>query len=271
MNIPQRFWQTVQIVLILLVVFLAAVSVKTLKSVSYVGVNTQNTNTITVDGTGDAFASPDVATFSYTVTQTAKTVSDAQTQATTKVNAALDALHSAGIADNDIQTQSYNINPHYDYQTSNCPNIYNSGTITSVPVCPPSKSVLTGYDVSVTTQVKVRDLTKAGAIFTAIGALGVTNVDGLNFSVDNPDTVKAQARTKAISNAQGKAQELAKELGVSLVRIISFNESNYAPGPIYAMGMSVKSVAMDSAAVAPQISTGQQKVTDNVTITYEIR
>jgi uncharacterized protein YggE len=220
------------------------------------------TNTITVTCQGEQFATPDIATFDFGVTETAKTVGDAQTAATNKINAAFKALKDAGIADKDIQTSSYNINPHYEYQNAACVNGY----------CPGGKSILTGYDVSQTITVKVRNLDKAGSIFSTIGSLGVQNVNGLNFSVDKPDAVKAAARKQAIDKAEAKAHELASQLGVHLVRIVSFNEDNIIP--YYGKG----GVAMDSmrseaamVAPAPAVPAGEQKITSNVTITYEIR
>jgi len=254
----------------MLTLFLVAVFIKELKSISYVGKSDQIVNTISVNGKGDAMATPDVATFSFSVTENAKAITDAQTQATAKVNSALKAVRDAGVADKDIQTLSYTINPHYDYQTGACPMIATTNSV-AYP-CNPGKQVLTGYDVSETIQVKVRALDKAGAIFASIGALNVQNVNGLDFSVDNPDAVKAQARADAIADAQSRAQVLAKQLGVSLVRVTSFYESGDQTYPVYAMGgaVSLKADVASVPAPAPEVPAGEQKVTDNVTITYEI-
>ncbi|MEI8327568.1 MAG: SIMPL domain-containing protein [Candidatus Taylorbacteria bacterium] len=261
MNIPQNFWKTAVGALVLLTIFLVVVSVKELKSIGYVGKSDQVVNTISVEGTGDAVAIPDVATFSFTVTETSAAVVDAQTKATNKVNAALKAVRSGGVVDKDIQTTSYNINPHYEYQSSPC----------TANSCPPSRSVLTGYDVSQSTQIKVRDLSKAGTLFAAIGSIGVQNVNGLNFSVDKPESVQAEARGVAIANAQSKAKELAKQLGVSLVRVVSFSESSNSPRPMmYNMDNSAKMMAA-TASAAPEVSVGEQKVTSSVSVTYEIK
>ncbi len=255
-----------------LAIFLATLSVAEIKSIKYIGKDVSTTATISVTGKGEAFSAPDVATFSFTVTENAATVSDAQTKATAKINAALKAVRDSGVADKDIQTTSYNINPHYDYQASACPMIASSNG-TTYP-CRPGKSVLTGYDVSQSVQVKVRDLNKAGALFSSIGGLNVQNVSGLNFSIDDPDAIQAQARALAIADAQAKAKELAKELGVSLARVTSFFDSGDQPGPIpYGLGMANSDVMMAKSAaapVSPEVPAGQQKVTSNVTITYEI-
>ncbi len=261
MNIPEKFWKGIMGLVGILIVFLLVISIKEIKTIGYIGANPNISNTISVDGSGDAVAIPDIATFSFTVNETAKTVVDAQKLATDKMNAALKAIRAGGVADKDIQTQSYNINPHYEYQ----------GSVCSTYSCPPSKSVLTGYDVSQSVQVKVRDLSKAGALFSSIGSLDVQNVNGLSFSVDKPETVQAEARGKAITNAQDKANKLAKQLGVSLVRIISFSEngSNYPRPVVYGMGGD--SAMMKNASVAPEIPAGEQKVTATVSITYEIK
>ncbi|MEN9523978.1 MAG: hypothetical protein RL536_47 [Candidatus Parcubacteria bacterium] len=263
MNVPAKLWSVVTSAVVLLTVFLAILSIKEIKSISYVGSDKPITNTITVSGKGETVAVPDVATFSFSVTETAKTVAEAQTKATDRANAALKAVKDAGVASKDIKTTSYSINPHYDYQTDVCANGY----------CRPGKQVLTGYEVSQSTQVKVRDLSKAGSIFSTIGGLNVDNVNNLSFSIDDIEQVKMDARAKAIADAQTKAKLLARQLGVSIVRIASFNDSSSQPGPmLYAMREDVMTMKAASApAVAPEISVGEDKITSMVTITYEIR
>jgi uncharacterized protein len=259
-NIPENFWKLARVLTVVLMVLLAVVAIKEFKAIGYVGANPNMMNTITVDGSGDVVAMPDLATFSFTVTENSKTVAEAQAKQATKVNAALKAVRDSGVADKDIKTQSYSINPHYEYQNSVC----------TAYSCPPSKSILTGYDVSQSILVKVRDLEKAGALFTSIGSLGVDNVGGLDFSVDGPDTIKAQARREAIKDAQAKADELAEQLGVRLVRITSFYESGNPTPIVYGMGGAKDEVVRVQTAT-PEVPTGEQKVTSNVTITYEIK
>ncbi|HEX7724506.1 MAG TPA: SIMPL domain-containing protein [Candidatus Paceibacterota bacterium] len=264
-QIPKNFWSSLNGLIAVLIALVAVGIIIGIKMIGHVGENPNNFSTINVDGTGYVVAVPDVATFSFSVTQTAKTVADAQAKATAQINSALKAVRDQGIADKDITTQSYTINPHYEYQNAVCPAVSST-----VSYCPGGKSVLTGYDVSQTISVKVRDLTKAGTIFTSIGNLGVQNVNGLDFAVDEPKTVQAQAREKAINDAKEKAAILAKQLGVSIVRVISFSENSSGGYPrpmMYAKDMVMNEAA---ASIAPEVPTGEQKVTSNVTVTYEI-
>ncbi len=103
----------------------------------------------------------------------------------------------------------------------------------------------------------------------SLGSTGVSNLNGPNFAVDNEDGLKAQARKEAIDDAKSKAEVLAKDLGVSLVKIVSFSDSN-AGYPI----MYANSAKMDAVAAAPapaELPKGENTISSDVTITYEIR
>lgn len=241
-----------------------ASSVKTFKEFRFVGSGTTATNTITVSGTGEVFAVPNLATFDVTVDESAKTVGDAQKTATTKINTIIDYFKQQGIADKDIKTTDYNVNPKYEWQ---------QGAVCTPNIpCPPGKQVLTGYEVSQTVEVKVRDTSKAGNLLSGVGGRGASNVSGLTFTTDDQNKLEADARQKAITDAENKAQVLASQLGVSLVRIVGFNDNSggYRPPIMYAaksadMGMG----GME--APTPHIPAGQNKITSDVSITYEIQ
>jgi uncharacterized protein YggE len=243
------------------IVFLATLTLGQLQGLRYIGAGVPATNTIAVSGYGEAFGAADIATFSFSVVSEKPTVVAAQADATAKINAIIDYLKSAGIDQKDIQTTDYSVSPQYDYVTQACPQgVY----------CPGGKQVLRGYQVSQSTSVKVRDTSKAGDLLAGVGTKGATNVSGLNFTFDDPNKLQGDARGKAIADAKQKADALAKQLGVTLVRVVSFSENGTTPGPIYyakdmAVGMG------GSAPAAPEISVGQNKVTSNVSVTYEIR
>lgn len=259
MNNQEQILKMVRWVSILLVIFLAVISIRQIK-----GIWNDNTfpSVISVTGKGEAISIPDIATFSFSVNENGKTVKEAQDKATEKINGALASVKAGGVAEKDIKTLSYSINPHYDYVQGVC-NGY---------VCPPGKSVLNGYDVSQTIEVKIRDLSKAGDLFDTIGKAGIQTVNGLSFSIDNIDSVKAAARADAIEKAKAQAKKIAKDLGVRLVKITGYDEPGSIQYPVAFGGetMSLDAVRVKTAAT-PQVPTGEQKVTSNVTITYEIR
>jgi uncharacterized protein len=213
-------------------------------------------DTITVTGKGEVMVKPDIATVSFGVTVENMDVVKAQTAATTKMNSIIDLLKTKDVAEKDIKLTNYNIYPRYDYLRAD---LYPYS----------GKQTLAAYVVSQTVEVKIRDISKAGEILSGVGTLGVTDVSGLTFTVDNQDEVKDQARDLAIVDAKAQAKVLAKGLGVKLVKITAFSENGNYP-VYYEMN---KSMALGAAAdsVTPQVPMGENKITSNVTITYEIR
>ncbi len=229
------------------------------KKFSQAGEDLSQVSTIDVSGTGDAFAIPNIASESFTVQVKAATVHDAQKTVTEKVNNAVAFLKTSGVEDKDIQTSEYSAYPEYAYPTPCSDKI--CASVNTTPK-------LSGYTVTETIVVKIRATEKAGAIVDGLGSLGVTGLSGPNFTVDDPDAVNAEARQKAIANAQEKAQVLARQLGVSLVRVVRFSENG---GGSYPVPMYAKADMAVGSGAAPAIPVGQNKYTSNVTVTYQIQ
>lgn len=262
-------------VLGLLTIFLGVKAVNAIKDFSYIGKGVYQANVVTVSGIGEVTAVPDIASFSFSVTETAKQVSDAQNNASKKMNKIIDALKAMSILEKDIKTTGYNTYPKYDYQRSVCPPtpapMMGSVSSYSYP-CTDGKQVLTGYEVSQTITVKVRKMADAGAALSKVGDLGAQNISGLNFVIDDIEKVQAEARDLAIQDAKAKAEKLAKSLGVKFSRITSFYENGVYP-QAYGYGgdmMNAKVMSADAVSI-PQIPTGENKITSNVSITYEIK
>jgi uncharacterized protein len=243
---------------ILLAVFLLAETIQTIKETSVLGQGDYPETSITFTGTGEVSAIPDVATFNFTVTKEAKTVEEAQRLVEVVVSKATELLEDEDIEDKDIKTQRYNIQPQYDWVKST-----DFGN---------SERVFKGYEASQYTVVKVRDIDNSGDLLGKIGALGITNIGSLSFEVDDTDNLKRDARKMAIEDAQEKAEQLAKDLNVKIVRIVGFheNEGGFYPQPYLARSESL-GIGGDTAVKSPTISKGEETITSNVSITYEIR
>jgi uncharacterized protein YggE len=225
--------------------------------------DTLNNGTLTVSGKGETIAIPDIATFTYMVTKDAKSMTEAQTSSSQIATDLNTKLIAAGVLEKDIKMDSFNANPTYTYpQARPC----------SVDFCPPvAQPTISGYSVSQSYTVKVRDISKASDVSKVLTDAGVSSINGPSFEVDNVDAVQNEARDKAIVDAREQAQLLARQLGVKLDKIIDFQVSgnNGYPVPMYA--------AMDRAAGAsekvasPDVRPGESNITSQVTITYRLR
>lgn len=219
-------------------------------------------NTITVSGTGKVSLVPDIARISFTVQENASTVAAAQESATKRTDNALAALKKLGIADKDVKTSGYQVNPQYTYRP--CP---------AGAACVNGGNEITGYQVSQSIEVKVRDTAKAGDVLQGLGSLGVQNISGPNFGFDDDQKGQNEARAAAIKDAHEKAEVLAKQLGVRLGKVASFSESG-SPVPYFATykgGVAMDMAVSNQAAPAPTLPTGENETSVNVSITYEIR
>lgn len=249
---------------IILAIFLVVQIIASLKSYKFIGSDFYPQNVVTVSGRGEAFAVPDILSFTFTISEEAKTVGEAQEKATTKTNSALEFLEKNEIEEKDIKTVGYNVNPKYEYDyNKTCPSWG----------CPPPNQTIYGYEVSQTVSVKIRDTEKGGQILSGLGQVGPSYVSGLNFEIDNLESVQAEARKLAIEDAKEKAEILSKDLGVKIVRIVNFSEQGDGYYPKYGLGGDV-SVMREEVAIgapAPQIPTGENEIVSIVNITYEIR
>lgn len=207
-------------------------------------------DTITIEGQGKVTGQPTLAQVDVGLYSEGTDVPDVQQQNAKKVNAIIDAMKALGIAEKDLQTNNYSIYPRYDYA---------GGT-----------QKVIGYAVSQNVDVKVRDLTKIGVVLTQVTQAGANQVNGVNFTIDDPTQLKQEARKKALDDARKKAQELADALGVKVVRVVTFSESSGTPGPM-PYNFKGLSAVQSAAPVAPDIQPGTLDLTSTISVTFEIQ
>src|SRR3989344_4597693 len=263
MKEKSKLMKTVFILAVLICIYIAVKIVSEVKSYNFIGGGAPATNIISFDGKGEVFAVPDLATISFTIRDTQKEMKNAQDKVTAKESAVLSFLSSSGINKEDIKTENYSSYPKYDYGTP----CYG---YTGIP-CKQVEPKIVGYEVSEYITVKIHDLAKVGTVVQGIGNIGVSEMSGPNFSIENEDQLKEQVRKMAIDEAKAKAKTLSRDLGVRLVRIVNFSENGNYP-IIYAnKGIAMMDSAVSEPAASPELPTGENKIISNVTITYEIR
>ncbi len=225
------------------------------------------TNTVTFSGMGKVTAKPNVAVTDFAIVTIGTTSKDAQDKNAAKSKAVEDFLAKQGIDEKYIKTSGYNIYPNYSYPRPI------SQPCSSGELCPEyydSNPKISGYTVNLNYTVKIRDFDKVSAIVDGLVKAGVNQVNNLAFQIEDPESLKADARTKAIADAKTKASELKSQIGVNLGKIVNFQEDipGY-PGPImYAKGMAEGG---GGGGGGPSLPTGENEVIVTVSITYQIK
>lgn len=204
---------------------------------------------ISVSGTGEASGAPDLALIDLGVSAEAKTVEEARDTAAEAMNDVLDAIKDDGVADEDIQTRQFRIEPEYEY--------------------PDGERVLTGFRVTNIVQVKVRDLDRVSQVIddVADAAGDVVQVQSLSFTIDEPEALRAEAREEAMADARAKAESLADLAGVKLGEPLSINESIVGVPPM--PYLEAAPAGRGGAEVTP-IEPGELEVSVSVDVLYAI-
>jgi len=207
---------------------------------------------IWVTGQGKVTMAPDVAVLQIGVQAQAASVADAQAQASTAMDKVMTALKSNGVAEKDIQTRYFSISQvtKWDDKTQT--------------------QIVIGYQVSNSVTAKIRTLDKVGDVIDAVAEAGgdLTRINGITFTIDDPTAAMQQARDLAMADAKAKAQQLAKDGGVTLGKPTYISDSSYVPvPPQYGVPTAIDKSA---GSVATPISPGEMDITVNVQVTYAI-
>lgn len=208
---------------------------------------------ISVSGEGDSAIAPDMAVLSFSVVKQNEAAATALAENSKELAAVLAALKEDGIAERDLQTSNFSIQP-----------LYRQIEPKNGQYEPP---VITGYQVTNGLTVRVRDLSKLGAILDRSIRLGINQGGGITFTNDKPENAITEARKAAVADAVTKAKTLAEAAGVRLGRVIEISENMLRPSPQPLMARAA--MAKDMYESAP-IAAGENQYTVNVNVTFAI-
>jgi uncharacterized protein len=203
--------------------------------------------TISVTGNGTVTGTPDELRLSLDASAQAASVGAALDEANQAMTAIRDALTADHVAPADMQTAGMSVQPQYNQQNT-----------------------ITGYTVSESLTVRLRNLATAGqAITNAINAGGnAVRVDSVSLDLaDQAPRLMAKARAEAVTDARNQAEQYAKAAGTRLGRVLSINASGSnavprspIPGALFAAPIS-----------SVPISAGTLQITASVVVVYQMR
>jgi len=212
------------------------------------------TSTITVSGVGHVSVVPDQLAFDLSVSVLRDDLTQALDDANSAMASVVGTLKAAGVAEKDVQTTDVSMYPQYGRHQKGQP------------------PTLQGYRVSHGVTVTVEDLSNASDVVTAALDAGGTGVrlDGLRLQVADPDAALEPARSDAVKQAQAKAEELAADAGRELGGIVRISEPTAQSYGDRDLAFS-ESAAADAARSPLPIQPGQQDLTAEVVVVYELK
>jgi hypothetical protein len=162
--------------------------------------------TVSVSASGSVAVEPDLAHISAGVATEAGTAKDAIARNAAVMGKLIDGLKTAGIEARDIQTRHFQVEPRYTQPKDG------------------RAATIHGYRVLNQVRLTVRDVKRLGEVLDQAIALGANQIDSIAFSVSDIETLKDEARRKAMENARRRAELYAKTAGGQLGPVLSIAE-----------------------------------------------
>jgi uncharacterized protein YggE len=204
--------------------------------------------TISVNGSGQVSAQPDVAILQLGVETQAQEASAALAQNNDQMQAVIDALTEADVSADNIQTQQVRLNPRFAEQRPTEPG-------------EPVGQEVVGYTAANIVEVRVEALTAVGDLLDTAVTAGANRVQGIRFEISDPGDVVRQVREAAWQDAVDKAEQLADLAGVTLGNVVTINETSRPPVPVLREGVG-------GAAAAVPIEPGSQNIQVEIAVTW---
>jgi uncharacterized protein YggE len=204
---------------------------------------------VTVTGEATVAAEPDVAEIDIGVTTQSKTAVEAandNAQQLSKITAEVKRLLGAG---DELKTTGYSLTPNYRYPREG------------------GKSEIVGYTATNVLRVKTGTLSAVGKFIDAAARSGANRIQRLSFALKDEQIAQRQALRNATMKAKSKAEEIARALGLKIVKVLSVTENERSVRPIIHEAMVAR--AEPSTPQTP-IEAGNIEIRSTVTLIAEL-
>ena len=152
---------------------------------------------VSVSGSATVTLTPDMASFSISVSETGQTTWEAQQQANAKMQDIYDILHEDfGIVAEDIRTTSMSLYPEYRYEDG--------------------QQILVGQTASQSISVTVHRLDDLALIVDRLSSVTGISLSSISLDASEKDESMSQARRLAMQDAMDKAWDYAEAAGLVL-------------------------------------------------------
>jgi len=159
----------------------------------------------------------------------------------------------AGIGEDEIKTQNFNVYPNYDYSSSG--------------------QRITGYSAthSLKVEIAIDEKDKIGSVIDAgVGAGAGISYINYELNEDNQKKYKVEAIKLATEDARLKAEALAEGSGSNLGSLVSVSSSEWGYVPWMAADAGAV-MEKSGAEIATSITPSEQEITATVSAVFRIR
>ena len=214
---------------------------------------------IWVTGQGTIEIPADVAQISIGVESREETVAEARKKAAEAMERVLNAIKDNGVSEDDIVTTNFNIYPQTVWVE------------VSDSLGRHTEPRITGYTVSNTVQITVRDIDDLSPVVDTAATAGgdLVRIHSIQFTVDDTSAYAEHIRQIAAADALAKADVYARALGVTLGPLIYLTEHGSSV-PMATAYPQAEMAAMDGVFKSSPISSGDVNLTVSIQAVFAI-
>lgn len=203
---------------------------------------------VQVSGNSQKEIAPDVARINISINSVNANLENAKNENTLIVNRVLRNLNDQGVTNEQIKTNTYQVDPIYNYEKDRLPK-------------------LEGYRVTNSLEIRT-SIEKVGILVNEVTNAGANEINSIRFETENETDSKNEALQDAVADALKKAEVIAAALNKRVARITLVNESGVSYHPVMMESRMLKSASMDG--IVPNIPAGKVTVGATVQVTVEL-
>ncbi len=235
-------------IMLMVAMIIGTIVINAPSEVAMADVSATDPRLVSVNGTGEIKVTPDLAYIDLGVQTKYADAAKAQQENAKLMKAVVDAIKAAGIKAEDIKTTGYNLYQTYDYYENKQSDPY--------------------YIANNTVNVKIKDITKVGAIIDTATLAGANTINSIRFTVADDSVHYAKALEIAMANAKNKATAIMKTFGKAPGLPFAVNEVSNG-GILYYDYAPAKAMEDMAAGVSTPIESGEITITANVSVSYD--
>lgn len=208
---------------------------------------------ISVVGEASEELTPDRATLRFGVLTERPAAAEAAAENARVVSELLAELKALGIVDADVQTQVVMLEP-----------------VTTEERDPKTKATTTRKFFRARNELaaRVKPVDKAGEVISRLIAKGANSFDGVEYDFADPSARLNELRTKAVKDAQMRAQAYADGVNLRLSRVLEIHPADEAYPVPQAFGAA--KAAMAEAAPPTPVRPGTQRLSARAAVTWAL-
>lgn len=218
--------------------YLSLFTLLVFSSLSYSNSSLPNNRHISVVGTAQLKAEPDIAVIHLEVESFKTTSADAKKDVDNRVNQLLSGLNNFKIDEKNVSASSISTQPNYSYSDND-------------------KRELDGYTANRSLKVTLNDLKNLNAFMDFALSVQIDEISSIELKTSKEDELREEVNALAVKNAKEKGRSLANAFDAKLGKIYSINSTSNNMRNRYGENSDIERIEVTGSRISEPVAPGK--------------